>query len=309
MSATTTVNAQPTTAGYLIGRALGKIGVGATGQTLQGDDLQGGLDELNEMLAQWQRRETLVWHLQDTACLSTGMSTYQIGQSAQLNTGYRVDKIDAAYARLLPAIGSEVGAIGGEFSETEFSNEFASSNTPVATLGYAGEFADADFNPEFNIAGGLATSSPNNLSLDYWLTVVESREDYAAISLKQLATFPSMVFLDAGYPFGTLFVWPVPQARRWEIHVLTKAPIAQFTSSTQTVLMPDEYRSAIVWNLAARLAPAYGGAPSQSIATFAKTSLDAIRRANGRVPQLMIDPALTHRRAGSDPWWAGLLGR
>lgn len=54
---------------------------------------------LNWMLAQWQRKRWLVWHLVDLAVPSTGATSYTIGPGGNINVAVRPDKLEAAYTR------------------------------------------------------------------------------------------------------------------------------------------------------------------------------------------------------------------
>jgi hypothetical protein len=88
------------TAQSLITQALKANGVGALGQTPNSADLADGLTWANMILAQWQRRRWLVWHLADTAIVSSGAVSYTVGPGGYFNIA-RPDKIEGAYARLL----------------------------------------------------------------------------------------------------------------------------------------------------------------------------------------------------------------
>jgi hypothetical protein len=141
----------------------------------------------------------------------------------------------------------------------------------------------------------LNTTAPNQV--DYPATIIEAREEYNQIALKQLGTFPSYMFYDAAYPTGLLFPWPVPQASLYEIHISLKEQLTQFTSLTQTINLPQEYMAAIHFNLCERLISAYKLDPDPYISKEAKGSLSVLRGANAQIPRLRMPVALT--RGGS----------
>ncbi len=63
----------------------------------------------------------------------------------------------------------------------------------------------------------------NNVS--YPLIPIWSYEDYATkIQLKNLTTWPSYFFYDAAFPYGNVFIWPIPD-QTYEIHLIVKGPI------------------------------------------------------------------------------------
>lgn len=144
----------------------------------------------------------------------------------------------------------------------------------------------------------LLVSSSTNL-VDVPLRVLQSREDYNQIALKTLATsFPSCVFYDSAYPFGTVYVWPVPQAGMVEIHLSLKETLVQFTSFTQAINMPGEFLEALWTNLAVRLAPIYQYETRPEVVALAKASLATIRGANAQIPQLRMPRGLLSQASG-----------
>src|SRR6185312_10888366 len=134
---------------------------------------------------------------------------------------------------------------------------FTSTGALSYTVGTGGNFniPRPDRLENGNFIRQTIPSQPN--LVDYPLGLIEAREDYNRISLKTLGTFPQWVFYDPAYPTGNLFVWPVPQASLYEIHICTKEQLSQFTSLSQTISLPQEYMAAIHHNLVVRLRAAY----------------------------------------------------
>jgi hypothetical protein len=219
----------------LITQALKRSGILAAGMTASAEDASDSFDTLNGMIAQWSQKRWLVWALDDIACVSTGAQSYPIGsgQTTGFNTP-RPDRIEAAYARLLPV--------------------------------------------------------HNNQPFDRSLSLIESHEDYASITLKNFSTYPTSIFYDSQFPTGQLLPWPVPPAGQYGIHVLVKNQITPFTSITQQLSqqVPPEYFEALSWNLAARLRPSYGLPADPQILGLARVSLNTIRQSNVQVPTLSM---------------------
>lgn len=67
-----------------------------------------------------------------------------------------------------------------------------------------------------------AQSVANTVS--YPLKPIYSYEDYALVQLKELNTWPQYYFYDAAYPYGNVFIWPIPTSA-YEIHLILKGPI------------------------------------------------------------------------------------
>ncbi len=144
-------------------------------------------------------------------------------------------------------------------------------------------------------------SIPNQV--DFPMEILESREDYNQIRLKQLnSTLPRWIFFDADWPFGSVYPWPVPMAGLGEIHLTLKQAIGGFTSYTQDIDLPPEYREALWSNLAVRLGAAYPGSyVSEQTMRIAVTSLDAIRAANAQIPRLRM-PRVLSGKSRYDAW-------
>jgi hypothetical protein len=122
----------------------------------------------------------------------------------------------------------------------------------------------------------LVQSSPNQV--DYQLELLESWEDYNRIVLKQLQTFPGYVFYDPGYPLGTVYFWPIPQASIYQMNLLVKANVVnQFANLTSPIGMPNVYYMAIYLTLAQILRAAYRLPPDQELNLRAREAREVIR--------------------------------
>jgi hypothetical protein len=228
-----------TTPQDIIGFALRAGGVLGVGQSALPEDYADAFTALNGMLAQWNRKRWLIYHLIDKAKVCTGAQTYSVGVGQDFDVP-RVDRLEFAYFR-------------------QFIN-----------------------------------SVPNQV--DYPLQILQSREDYSQIQLKMLSSWPTYIFFDSGYPTGTLYPWPIPQAGQFELHIVIKAHLDQFTTYTQTVDLPEEYQEALWTNLAIRLAAIYPGLQLPPVTVgLAKASLETIRMANTQIPRLNMPPGMVRK--------------
>src|SRR5882672_4487759 len=57
--------------------------------------------------------------------------------------------------------------------------------------------------------------------VSYPLRHIWSYENYANIALKELNTWPSFFFYDGAFPYGNVFIWPIPTSA-YEIHLIVK---------------------------------------------------------------------------------------
>ena len=68
------------------------------------------------------------------------------------------------------------------------------------------------------------TGQAGSNQVSYMLRQIASYENYAAVQLKNLTTWPTCFFYDAAFPYGNVFVWPIPD-QTYEIHLIVKGPI------------------------------------------------------------------------------------
>ncbi len=75
------------------------------------------------------------------------------------------------------------------------------------------------------------TGQAGSNQVSYMLRQITSYENYAAVQLKNLTTWPTCFFYDAAFPYGNVFVWPIPD-QTYEVHLIVKGPIG-FTIELQ----------------------------------------------------------------------------
>ncbi|MGO2958684.1 MAG: hypothetical protein ACTIDN_06555 [Acetobacter sp.] len=165
-----------------------------------------------------------------------------------------------------------------------------------------GDFSGMDFNGgDFDTGSdGLSTGNP----IDYSLTPIPSYEDYAGISLKGLKTWPSCFYYNPAFPQGEFRPWPIPQAGAWEFHIIVPEVLPTTLKATDAINLPPEYWDAVMWSVAARIAPSYGQEASPTVVASAKAALATIRSANLQVPTLGVPAILTP--LNNPFYWPGL---
>lgn len=165
---------------------------------------------------------------------------------------------------------------------------FTSTGAVSYTVGPAGNFNISPRPDKIESAFFRQTVQSYPNQIDYPLGIIEAREDYNLIALKSLSSFPQYIFYDSGFPTGTIYPWPVPQASIYSIHITVKETLSQFTSLTQTINFPLEYMAALKFNLALRLRQAYQLPPDLALIGLAKDSMNVIRNANLQIPRLQL---------------------
>jgi hypothetical protein len=148
---------------------------------------------------------------------------------------------------------------------------------------------------------------PGPNTVDYPLGIIESREAYNAIGLKNLSTIPLALFYESAYPAALLHFWPVPPSGQYELHISTKAALPTYASLTDPIGLPAEYTEALIYSLAVRFAINWGLDPRPAHVMAMQQALNTIRQANFQIPQMAMPAGIPGRSrrgglaAGSDP--------
>jgi hypothetical protein len=126
---------------------------------------------------------------------------------------------------------------------------------------------------------------------DYPLRVLQSRTDYARITLKQLQSFSECVYYSPEVPLGKLYIWPIPTANIYQVHILVKMVLETVTLNT-TLVLPDEWSAAMNFCLAQRLRAAWRMPPDENLNGLARDALNVLRVANFQIGQLVMPGSL-----------------
>lgn len=133
----------------------------------------------------------------------------------------------------------------------------------------------------------LVSSQP----IDYPLEILQAREDYNRVTLKQLTSFTGACYYQPDWPLGTLFPVPIPQANLYALGLsfMTQLP-SSFARSNVAFNLPYESYAAMLYNLALRLRPKYGLGtwPGDPLPGLAADSLNVLRGANTQIGRLVM---------------------
>jgi hypothetical protein len=158
------------------------------------------------------------------------------------------------------------------------------------TVGPGGDFNVSEVPDRLEAAffRQLVQSQPNQI--DYPLELLQSREDYNNIALKNLVSFPQNIFFDPqdGVTLGRVYPWPIPSPAIYEVHITLKRVLSEFLHLNDAVQLPIEYYNALHWNMAVRLRSAYDLPPKPMDVALAKKSLEVIRGANAAIARLTM---------------------
>lgn len=124
--------------------------------------------------------------------------------------------------------------------------------------------------------------------VDIHLAIIESHEDWAGVTIKDLKSLPSAVFYDSSFPVGRVHFYPVPPAAIYEMHLVVKASLPTYTTLTDPLNVPDEYIEAMMWSLCVRMQMAYGLPARSDHVGAMKQALNVLMMANSQIPQLSL---------------------
>ncbi len=162
-----------------------------------------------------------------------------------------------------------------------------STGAQVYTYGPGGNF-NTPWVDHLEAAFFRQTIPTNPNQIDYMLELINSREDYDRLSLKNLTTFPQYVFYDAQYPVANVYFWPVPPGSLYELHLSVVTQLPLITSLTQNLILPPSYQEALTLNLAVRLRVHYQLPLDPALNGLASVALQTLRNANAQIPRLRM---------------------
>src|SRR5689334_17457455 len=88
--------------------ALVNAGVCGVGNPPDADQISRAFRLLQNLLAVWQSKRWLVYHLVDLSKVSTGAQSYTVGPGGDFDIAARPDRVEAAYVRILQQAGLPV---------------------------------------------------------------------------------------------------------------------------------------------------------------------------------------------------------
>lgn len=141
----------------------------------------------------------------------------------------------------------------------------------------------------------------SNTPVDIPVDIIQSHEDYARITVKEIGTIAWRIFYDPEWPVGVLRPWPIPQGGgQYSIHVGFKVVLPRFSSLQQQINFPPEYEAALNWCGARRMRVSYQMPADPTIDSLARDALNTLRLANTAVGVLQMPRILRNRNRAYD---------
>lgn len=295
----------------LITRALRSIGAYAAGETLDSEDAADALDTLNDMLATWSNSNLMVPYKTEVIFpFVNNQATYTIGKGGNISgtftgsialttlTVSSVSSGNIALGQYLTGTGITDGTQvirfitgSGGTGTYEVSISQSASSTTVTSYYQRPLIIDNAF---------VRVST-----IDYQIVPV-SEENYAQIGLKSLTgPWPNVLYYQPSYPVGRISFWPVPT--QGEAHLFCETILQNFSSTGETVSLPEGYALAIRWNLAEQLLSEYGKVDAATVQLVLKHAANGrawIKRTNMKpATASSFDPALAPSAQRSNYQW------
>ena len=127
----------------------------------------------------------------------------------------------------------------------------------------------------------------DNSNNDYALIEIDAQQ-YDDISLKNLeVNIPSYFYYNPSYPFGQIFLSPVPN-QAYTINIRYKNPLSMFGTLTTSHDYPHGYEQLLVYALASQIATEYGR-PRPDFQTTIDNIKNSIKKNNWKYFELPLD--------------------
>lgn len=138
--------------------------------------------------------------------------------------------------------------------------------------------------------------APGSFPIDFPVRKMRSRQEFDAIALKGLLSWPGAFYYDPTIPNGTLMIWPIPMQVFFEFYAAFQQAIdigPEAGAATELDdYLPAETEEAIIYNLALRLMINYRLPMDQGIVAAAKQGVNTLRQANTQISPLQMPMAL-----------------
>lgn len=117
-----------------------------------------------------------------------------------------------------------------------------------------------------------------NENVDYDVEIVPQNK-FDMASLKTTQGQPTMLFYNPTYPNGTIYLFYTPD-QAYTLRLNMRARLGSLSTINTTVSFPEEYRRALVFNLAQDIANMYGFAVPQDVVRLARESKTIVMSRN-----------------------------
>jgi len=163
-----------------------------------------------------------------------------------------------------------------------------STGADFYTIGPGADF-DTQLPDKLHAAWARINPQSGQNPVDISLSIIQAREDWATIGIKDLQSLPSAVFLDTSWPQGRVYFYPVaPAGANYELFITVKATLPVYTTLTDPLSLPDEYIEALLWSLCVRLQMIYGLPARPDHVAAMRQAVNVVQMANTQIATLRM---------------------
>ncbi len=261
----------------IISDALQLLNILAAGETATANDITFCSNALNKMVKGWGASGIHLWTEEEgTIYLVAGQTQYSLpGANASDGSGTPVETTLSAAASsgatsitVTTATGMAISDnIGIVINSTTTSMQWTTiTNISGTTITLNAALTAAASSGAF--VATYTTAMPRVLSIqsarvrdsgDFDRPVwIKARNDYMMIPQKTITGQINVVYYSPQMTTGIIYVWPTTSSVSQRLKVTYLRTIQDFDSSSDNADLPQEWLEAITYNLAVRIAPAYG---------------------------------------------------
>lgn len=147
------------------------------------------------------------------------------------------------------------------------------------------------------------THRPTEIIEANWTDAADFRIPLGIITMQEYSGIPNPTFQGATparlaynptYPYGTVYLFPVPTATTCSLELTYHAHLAEFATTGTPYSLPPGYKKAIVMNLALALCPSFSVQPNRILVAGAQETLTDIASLNIKKRRLITDVPTMH---------------
>lgn len=256
----------------IISAAYRKIGVGSRAETLSASLIQDGAEALEMLTKAWQAQGIHLWAYGDaTLFLVAGQASFSLG-AGHATESYTETALAAAAAISATSItvDSATGISDGD-------------NVGIVLDDDTIHWTTVDGAPAgavITLTAGLASAAAEDNTVYAYTTKIErpmrlhsvrvaisgqetplsrmARDTYFDMPNKTTEGVPTQFYYDPQLSAGKIYLWPTPTTVDYLIKISYERPLQDFDAAGNNPYFPVEWTRALVWSLAAELAPEHG---------------------------------------------------
>lgn len=280
----------------IIKDALTVINVTGTAEPVSAEDGELAANLLNRMIKAWQTEGLHLWKKKTgTIFLQKNQYSYDINRFGDNATESYVEttlSADEDVGQTVLSVTSSAGMTIADFigieNEENYLEWFVINDVPSATtveinapltvkalLGAKVYAYTTKIDEPFNVYSAVRESESQ---IDIPMEMM-SYEEYFQLPNKRSSGVPVNFNYDRQLGTAIIRIWPVPTNVKTLLKITYAAKIQDFTSPQDTPDFPQEWEEAIVYNLAVRLAHAFGKADIPSYGIIQQRAYDSLMMA------------------------------